>query len=233
MINQTSLSRELIYEYENMLLDNKATLSAHFFERSEEMNERTALALIQYVIERYLRWSPEYAYAHFTKEVADSLRLDAVMRFVRFPPECDETQDYFILPCKIWPRRLKMDFKKMVLLVYDRVMTGKMKKFPKDFFTGNRGNARAMLCLQKALSNNLLFMDVASIYEKFSTQNGVRFLKNVRLHMACTLLYEMPLDYLHATLGEQADELWYHYYRFKVLNQEQIKNYRKNGQFVA
>ena len=29
MINQT-LSRELIYEYENMLLDNKATLSAHF-----------------------------------------------------------------------------------------------------------------------------------------------------------------------------------------------------------
>ena len=52
------MNRTILFEYDQILLGNKTDFSKHFFAKGTEYNEKTALDIIRYACEYYLRWSP-------------------------------------------------------------------------------------------------------------------------------------------------------------------------------
>ena len=47
-------------------------------------------------------------------------------------------------------------------------------------------------------------------------------------------MFEHPVDFLHTALPPEArDEFWYKYYKFKLCNNEQIRELKKKNEFIA
>ena len=236
------MNKDIIYEYENVLLGNKSAISPYFFCQSPEQNERAALTLIKYAVETYLKWSPERLCKGLTWDIIYRLKLETAMRYVIFPPETDAQQDLFVVAAKLYPSMVRVNMREKTLLVYKRVLDGTLYKFPKEFFSNNHGVNRALICLQYALAHNAHFSSTKEMYEFFTAPQGAKFLKDNKLYATSIALYDYPLDYLHEALSSTADgtmnlasrsEFWYHFYKFKLTNNEQIRAMKKDGSFIA
>ncbi len=236
------MNREVIYEYENVLLGNKNTISSYHFNQSPDNNEKTAIEIVRYAVEHYLRWTPEYLCEALSWDIIRLLKLDSIIKYIRFPPEADEEKDLFIIAHKLYPHRIRVNLREKTLLVYKRVLDGTIYKFPKGFFGDNKGINRALICLQYALSQYTQFDDVGDMYAFFSTPRGTKFLKQYKLYAPCIAMYKYPIDYIHDALPNNVDrtqnlaakdEFWYMYYRFKIANAEQIREMKKEGTFIA
>lgn len=224
----------MIYEYESILLGKKSGFSSFFFNHSDEANERSALELFDYVVKTYLRWTPEQVYNCMSWDIINRLKLDTIMRYIRFPPEMDVRTDLYVIASKLYPDKIKINSREMTLLVYKRVLSGELYKFPKGFFLQNRGINRAIICFQYMLGQYTAFSSVEEMYEFFSTPKGTKLLKQYKLNAVSVAIYEYPIDYLHASLPpEVKSQFYYNYYRFKLSNNEQIRNMKKNNTFIA
>ena len=51
----------LLYEYEEVLLGHKNSVSNYFFANDETRNEKTALYVVKFAINYYLGWTPDEA----------------------------------------------------------------------------------------------------------------------------------------------------------------------------
>jgi hypothetical protein len=224
----------IIYEYEMVLLGKKSGVSVYFFSHSPEQNERLALDIIRYAVETYLKWSPEEVYKNFNESIIKQMKLDSIMRYIRFPPEADEKSDYFIIAGKLYPDKIKINIKEMTLVIYRRVIEGKLYKFPKGFFDDSIGYYRAIVCLQYMLTQFCHFGNISDMYRDFSMSKGTKLLKNYKLQAARITMWECAIDYLHAALPESSQsEYYYHYYKFKIFNEKQKREMIDNHTFTA
>jgi hypothetical protein len=77
------------------------------------------------------------------------------------------------------------------------------------------------------------FANTEEIYKFFASSKGPKLLKKYRLNVACVTMFDHPIDFLHEALPkEQRDEFWYRYYKFKLSNNEQIRELKKKKQFI-
>lgn len=218
----------LLFEYEQILLGNKSGFSPYYFKYGNDTSQNYALYVIKFAVENYLGWDPEDMKNHFTKEVAIQMKLEPLMKYIEFPPELDKETDYYYLATFLYPNIIRIDIKELVLRTYKNVLSGKLCKFPKEYLSGTQGMMRAGICLQYMLNQNYTFHTIQDMYKFFSEPAGSRALKEFRLNNICNEIYEHPIDYLHESLpNAQKDEFWYHYYRFKVFNNQQIKKLKK------
>lgn len=212
------MSSAILFEYENILLGKKTGFASYFFQHSPERNENTALSVIKYALETYLRWTPVQSYASFGKETVKLMHLDGLLRFIRFPPEADPATDWFIIIGKIYPGLVKINKKEMTLIIYRKVLNGTLYKFPKGFFDGAPGQTRAIICLRHMLAQHGSFESIEQLYRAFAGSSGTKMLKKYKLSAPCTYLFESPLDFVHEALSEEEqNELFYRYYRFKTV----------------
>lgn len=220
----------LYYEYEQVLLGKKTSMPSYYFKYTDDNSENHALCIIRYAVENYLRWTPEQLKNNFTKEIAAQLKLESLIKYVHFPPELDPERDYFYIAYAIYPERLKLDLKTLVLTTYKNVLNGDLAKFPKQYLSGTQGMMRACICFQYMISQYFVFNDVKEMYHFFSTSAASKALKQYRLNNICNEMFEHPIDYLHESLPNvQKDEFWYHYYRFKLfrgMQKKRMKNAR-------
>lgn len=218
----------LLYEYEQILLGNKAGFSPYYFKYGDDTSRNYALYIIKFAVESYLKWDPEDVKNHFNKEIAVQMKLEPLMKYIDFPPELDKDTDYYYIANYLYPEAIKIDLKELVLRVYKNVLSGKLCKFPKEYLSGNQGAARAGICFQYMLTQHCTFHSVKDMYKFFSEPIGSKTLKQYRLNNICNEIYDHPIDYLHESLpNSQKDDFWYHYYRFKVYNSQQIKKLKK------
>lgn len=225
---------EIVYEYEMILIGKKNSFSGYFFNDTDDKNEKKALHVIRFAIKNYLQWTPKEAIAKLDWEIIKLMKLDLLTKYIIFPPEMDEQDDMYIVTGKLYPNLVKLDEKEITLKVYKRVLEKDLYKFPKEYLSGDqKGRNRAIICFQYMLSQFTNFKSVQEMYKFFSTSNGPKLLKKYRLNVACTSTYECPLDFLHASLPENIrSEFWYRYYRFKISNNEQIRELKKAGKFI-
>lgn len=228
------MDKGIIYEYEGILLGKKSGFSSYFFTNSDASNEQIALDLIRYAIKVYLRWTPEQVRYHFTWDIVHRLRLESVIKYVRFPPESDEKNNLYILAGKLYPDAIKVDVRELTLLTYKRVLNGDLYKFPKGFFLQNKGINRAIICFQYMLSQYTSFANVKDMYAFFATPKGTKLLKDYKLNAAAIAMFEHPIDFLHVALPpDLKNQLYYNYYRFKISNNEQIRKMKNAKTFIA
>jgi hypothetical protein len=147
----------------------------------------------------------------------------------------DEKDDMYIITGKLYPELVKLDTKEITLKVYKRVLEKDLYKFPKEYLSGDQqGRNRAIICFQYMLSQFTSFDNAQEMYKFFASSNGPKLLKKYRLNVASVSMFEHPIDFLHIALPkEQRDEFWYRYYKFKISNNEQIRELKKQNKFIA
>lgn len=213
-----------------ILLGKKTVFSPYFFSFSADHNERIALDVFQYAIEVYLRWSPEEAGTYLTMDVVKLLKLDSILKYIRFPAELTIERDLFYIAHLLYPKRVPFDEKELILRTYKEVLGGQLYKFPKEYLSDSLGMMRACICFQYMCSKYLSFTSVEQMYAHFSTSQGTKDLKKYRLYAICVDMFELPLDFLHESLSiRQKNEFFYHYYRFSLKNREQLNRIKKQG----
>ena len=216
VLTLSELDLEVISEYENMLIGKRKSIDPYYFaHRSPDANERTTLMLIRYVCETYLQWSPQKMRISLTMDVLKKWRLHYLLRHVRFRPEVDPEEDLGHIASMIYPDIIRVDDREICISVYERLLRGDIKKFPKDFFSGREGMNRVSFCLKYAIDNSQNFTSVDEMYRFFGTNECLKFLRESRLAVHIKELFDAPITaFYRLTNGEQDDPFLFNVYRF-------------------
>ena len=157
------VGKEAIYEYDELMIGNRRSISPDFFSFGDSANETMALGIMKYAFETYLRWDPIDLRDRIDTELLKSLRLLPLLRYIRFSEELDPNTDLFYIVWKIYPWTVNYSYEERVFRVYRNVLKGKICRFPKEFFSGTEGETRAKLCFRYMLEHIMPFPSVNEI----------------------------------------------------------------------
>lgn len=212
--------QDIFYEYERVLLGRRKNYASEIFSgNSAAGKEEIALHFFRCVMEKYFGWTPEEAYHNLNKEIMDKMRLTPLLRFIRFPPEFDPSNDCFYIVAKAYPDKFHVDEVKQTRIIYDRVLSGKISRFPKGFFENRGGYMRALFCLQYAIGEFTAFQTPEEMYKYFA-YHGVIFLRKYKLWDAFRMNFRgrHPLDYLNECMDTYSKyEYSFIYAKYSVL----------------
>ncbi len=210
------LPRNIIYEYERVLIGKRKNFPSYIFPSNKEQKERVAIEIMRYGVSKYLGWNKEQAATNLTYEMLEKIKVGDLVSYLIYPPEIDPKKDTFFIINKLYPGLREFNFRDLVIGVYKKVLSGELSRFPKGFFEGDNGELRAGLCLQYALSQNKIFSSLDEAYEFFTSPQSNAFLKKMKICGPLITLFSTPLEYFHYTLSDEArSELYYNYYVFQ------------------
>ena len=203
----------------------KKTFSTTYFELSEEQNEKTALAIFHHAINCYLRWTQKQVFECFDWEIIRRMKLIPLMKHIRFPAESDREKDLFVLYNKLYPSKNKASIKESTLTIYKRVLSGERAKFPKGYFDGAEGMYRSLICFQYMITLLKPFDNADDMYKFFASNRGTAALKKYKLNIVSNMIYETPIDYLHAALpGAYKNPYLFNMYKFNIMYKKFLNN---------
>ena len=221
------IEKGLIYEYDELMIGNRHSISPDFFIYSENANEALALGIMQYAFETYLRWDPIDIRDRIDLRLLRLLKLDQLLKYIRFSEELDPRVDYFYIVWKIYPYTVNYTYEERVFRVYRNVLEGEMSRFPKEYFSGTEGEYRAKLCFRYMLENVVHFTSVNEMYRFFTMRSSIETLQRAKLRIVCRDLFGSPLEYLHASLPDsQRNEMFYNREQFRKKYNEAERKYR-------
>lgn len=216
--------RNEIYNYEQIMLGKSKIYSSKLFYKnlkekgSLKSNNDVALSIIKYALEDLLEWTPEDIYYRLNQNVMEKLKLNSLLNYINYPIELDKKKDYFYIACLLYPKKFKVDLKKIALFTYKEVVNGTNKKMPKGFFVGEDGKYRAIICLNYILSLKKSFTSIEDYYDFFASRQSNVFIKEMRLKQAQDTHYSTVLDYGHDALDdENKNNFLYTYHKVKNL----------------
>ena len=128
------MNKQLLYEYEELMLNKRKMFSNSFFNNTMVSNEANAIEILKFAFEIFLKWTPEEAFRYLTPEIAKKMRFDVLYPYIEFPCEINIEKDLFYLAHLAYPKRNKIDKVALVLKIYQGILSGENKKFPKKFF---------------------------------------------------------------------------------------------------
>lgn len=214
------ITDSLQYEYDEILLGNKKVFSNVFFTGDKLLDNDIALSIIRYVVECYLHWSPQDTRNLFDSSVIKQYKLKTVYAKVIFPSELDKRTDYFYLAVLLYPNKVNISEEEITIRIFEDVMQGRMKRFPKNFFVGTKGNDKLALCLKHLLEVTSAFDDVTDIYKFINSKDGVRLLIDNKLYKYIIANFVTVNNAITYALPQtQSNELLSNYYNIKELIQ--------------
>lgn len=227
------MNRLLIYDYELILLEKKKNFSTLLFhssitkngnssdfckQKNTETNQKNALTIIRYAIEKILCWTPMEAKEYLNYDILVKLKLCPLLQYLSFPPELSKSKDFFYIAHLVYPNIIKMDERNLCIASFEKMLKTPNSCFPKDYFDNTTGLTRAAICLQYAINNYIVPASVKELYELFSKEKQILpILSNYKLSKPCQEFFDKPIDYLDFALPEsQKNAFYYHYYCFLV-----------------
>lgn len=225
--------REMIQEYENVILNNQKSFSHYYFTEDPVINQDIALAAFHYAFEVILHYDPHTLKERINIELLKTMRLyNLYMKYIVFPSELAKSRDVWYVCHLMYPEIFPNGIRENTIQMYSSLMSGHIKKFPKHVFDGNEGKIKACICLQYAINKYLSFTDIDELYDFFSQEGIMNFLKRIKLDGVCVVNYSFPIDFLHDSLPSmQKNEELYKYARAAVKNrsiQKTLKNSDNN-----
>ena len=215
----------LYVEYDDLMIKKRAYYSNSYFRYGKGENEENALAVIKYAFTRYLRWPPEVIAKRLNHEIMEKLHLLSLMQYIDYPIEYKKDKDYYYLVTLVYHRH-RLTFRDKTIHTYEKIISGEIPKYPKEYFVGSEGQRRAHICLQYLINNYLDIKTINELYHFFATRESFQMLRKYRLNSVCRDIFDTPVDYFHYTLPyEKRNEFLYHFYKFKMLTQL----YNENG----
>lgn len=216
----------LILEYEEILTGKRRDVSTGY--KGKNLNMDYLVNLFRYVYEDLFEWTPDEVVRNTDKEFLERMHLTSLFGMLPFPPELDPKVDIYYIGHILYPDIMPYDKKAMTIRVYEKVLSGTIKKFPKKFFDGGNGRLALQICFQSAVSAKLQYSDVEGLYRFFVSPKGMRFLQQMKILVPCLEAYGNPISLLHDALPDTArSELYYRFYLFADSFVKQKNIYKK------
>ncbi len=212
----------IINEYEDVLVGNRKKISSCYFLFDKKGNERVALSVIKYAIEKLLGWKVENAIQMFNSNYITFMKLDQMVKYIDFPSDVSKDDTEYILYL-LYPNYVDYDIKRYTLRVYKNVINNN-GRYPKDYMYGYLGMLRAKICLQYAINKNCVFKSIDDLYKFFSSKDCIKYLKQNKLYQLYSSFYATPLEYMHDSMPSSIkNEFLFHNYMFMQKYQQIIK----------
>ena len=219
----------ILNEYEEVLIGSRKKISSCYFLFNKKGNERVALTVIRYAIEKLLGWNQDNAIMLLNNNYISFMKLDQMMKYIVFPSDVSK-EDIDYLLYLLYPKKINYDVQKYTLRVYDNVINNK-GRYPKDYMYGYLGLLRARICLQHVLQTGKIFKSTDELYKFFSSKDSVKYMKQKKLYQLYINFYDSPLEYMHCSLPQNTkNEFLFHNYMFMQQYQalQNQKNVEKN-----
>ena len=236
-----SIAQSVCIEYDEIMLRHRRTFSvSHFGDTTDEDVDNNAKTVIRYALDTYLRWPRSVLVNRLNMDILEKLKLKPILRYLRYPPEYNKDDDLFYLISYVYDRHLP-GLRLRTLHLYEKVLQGQVMKFPKDYFSGNDGIRRALICLRYVVNQNYPYVPSNELYELSSTKEWDSFLRNTKLQNVWKPLFHSPVEYLHMSLSaESKNDFLFHYNEFSyllthpvpagsLLSLSEIEEYRKQA----
>lgn len=182
---------------------------------SDGEKERDALSLTRYIVENVLGWTPEEAMVHITTDIGRRLGMNELFKYVDSPMEVRLSEDYRWLIHRAYPTQTRYDTQEPLFNLYHKIIAGEIKRFPRNFFMGKDGREKASALFRDYISRNIPAKSIGELYRIFSNNaDGWNILRNAHLYHETAPYYSSPLEFLHDTLGPEADRFFYSYYQY-------------------
>lgn len=181
----------------------------------ERIKEAEALVVIRYGITKILGWNAKTAFEYFNREAMEAAKLERACSYVKFPRDLSRTKDFWYIVYKAFPEQIDYNPNKRVLSLYQRLLDGEIKHFPRQVFKGGEGLERLYTLLHYVITNNIPAAKLEDLYEVFGDKAKCnKLLKELQLYYAYKDYFDSPLDFLHHSLGEDGDDFLYSYYQY-------------------
>ncbi len=229
----------LYHEYDEMLIGNRARLSAVYFTQAQSLDlaRKYSLCLTRYLISDILKLDEHTAASVLTYEILRQFKLEFyIKKYVEIPSLIPtEERISFIVQAAFSDKQRENS--SYMLETYSKVIHNKVG-MPKSFFKTGIGYIRASQCLQLAIEEFMLtdkydkyFVSVNDLYKFFSNIDGKEqdatvndFLYDAHLKDPCNQFYNHPIDFLHMSLSNnQKNNFIYNYYKFMIAYKKPIK----------
>lgn len=223
---------EIIAEYEQVLIGNQRVIDPYYFtNKTMEANQDISLLLIQYMTERFLKWSPQKLYESLTMDVLKHWRLAGLLKYIVFPDELNKEKNIGFLAHMIYPNEVKITERDICMSVYSRVCNGEMKKYPKDFFHSNESLNYICFCLKYAIENYTNFKSTEEMYDFFGTASCLKFLRTYKLSTYIKEQFEAPIVAFYLIVPDEQDiPFLFQYYRFwQIFNEHRRQEEESRG----
>lgn len=215
-------------------LERKPTREKGTFEDLERARdiqaskENDALAVVRYAITNILGWTPQEAFVFFNKEVMQKLKLDQACKYIQFPRDLSSNSDYWWIIYKAFPTQVSYEPYQRVLNMYKRLLKGEIKHFPRNVFDGTEGAEYLNSLLHYFISENIPANTVEDLYDAFGhSANIVKELKKAKLFYAYKNKFYSPLDWLHSSLEDESNSLYYHYQQYMDVFEKTSQNIKQ------
>ena len=206
--------RELIREYEEILVGRRKRISTFYINGNVMPLEDVAITIFRYVFDELLKWKPETAIEYFTEAIAKQLMLEPYIKMIKFPNDIDSTDLWYIV-YKTYPKDIPIDIRSLTIRTYTYVLEGKKKRFPTNFFSGINEKFKAAICLNHAVNCFLHFDNLNEYYKYFAEPTGKEFIRNHYLGKVCRECFSSALEYAHMALHpEQRNEMLFEFYKY-------------------
>ena len=98
---------------------------------------------------------------------------------------------------------IEYDYRRQLQRQFQRIISGEIKKFPKDTFEGTAGRRKAAYLFAEFVSNNIAVGSIEELYERCAdTAYMNKMLEKLQIYHVCYRLYSSPLEYCHYSLAE-------------------------------
>lgn len=207
----------MFIDYDDSLVGRIAYVDAYNFYGPEPggPNQAKALSCIKYAIEEILQWDEEEAVKKFDDYIIRMLKLTKMLSYIDFPMEVPFGDARYILSL-LYPERVKTNQEQLIRDIYQGVLSGDGRQFPREYFAGGIGFKRFCYCIKLLLENYKTFDNIEDIYLFFDSPTGKKFLYNYRLKVPADQFAINMLDVIKYITQEEPDsELIYHYIQWK------------------
>lgn len=219
----TELEKEVLTEYDQVLIGNQRTVDRYYFDdKTDEVNQQTALLIIRHVVEDYLKWSPQKMRDSMTMDIIRQWKLAGYLRdFITFPPEFRKEANLWYLAHLLYPNIISASDRDVCIRVYCRLLDKEIQKFPKGFFSGPTAMNRVCYCLNYAIDNFTNFTSVEEMYDFFGSEECIAELKRWRLYTYVRDLFDAPIVPIYMMANDEQERPYlFQYYRFWQIVEE-------------
>lgn len=210
--------RNVLREYEEMVLGKRKTYSAASLPKNA--SPEYCAKILKTILTIYLpKWTPTDIRDGLTPEIATNLYLWPLIKHLPCPEELNPKKDLCFVAWALFPETRNIKEIDLIAGVYQGIINGTRQKFPKGYFYGTNGALRAK-AIFKLFMNEFVIPQynltcIMDAYDLFASSEIDGLIERCHLMAFVRDRFGLPLNFLHACLGDAADDVMYYNAFFK------------------
>ena len=192
----------VLYEYTEILLGKRKNYSDTFFRQGPD-DEKHAIEFIRTIARSLLRCRTlEAAHQSISPEIMETLKLDKILSVISVPKSVHREDRQTYLIDKIFSTDFNEE-KWIAEHLCERIIKGKLKKFPKYYMNEELGFRRARFCLHYLLNREMPEKTIPQLYQVSITPAFRIFLKERLLLNVCLRIFDLPVEFVHDAIDDE------------------------------